>query len=249
MMRKLLEGKNAIVTGTARGMGHKMVEVFAMHGANVWACARTQTDEFEAYCKSLKEQYGVIVEPVYFELTDKAQVQAAVKQIRSAQRPINVLVNNAGITFNALFQMSTEEQINRVMNVNFVAPYLFSQYIIKLMLRTGGGNVVNIASSAALDGNSGRSVYGASKASVVCATKAMAEELGIYGIRVNAIAPGITKTDMISNMTDEVIQETLNHADNRQAGTVDDIANAALFLSSELSSYITGQVLRVDGGM
>ena len=188
-MKKLLEGKNAIVTGTARGIGHKIVEVFAMHGANVWACARKQTDEFEAYCKSLSEQYGVIVEPVYFELTDKEQVQQAVKQIRGAQRQIDILVNNAGITYNALFQMSNEEQIHRTLGINFVAPYLFSQYIIKLMLRTGGGNVVNIASSAALDGNSGRSIYGASKAAVVCATKAMAEELGAKNIRANSFRP------------------------------------------------------------
>jgi 3-oxoacyl-[acyl-carrier protein] reductase len=158
-------------------------------------------------------------------------------------------VNNAGITYNALFQMSNEEQIRRTMDVNFVAPYLFSQYIIKLMLRTGGGNVVNIASSAALDGNSGRSIYGASKASVVCATKAMAEELGSKNIRANSIAPGITQTDMLSSMTDEVIAETVNATDSKEAGTTTDIANACLFLASDLSSYITGQVLRVDGGM
>lgn len=249
MMKKLLEGKNAIVTGTARGIGHKVVEVFAIHGANVWACARTQTDEFEAYCKSLSEQYGVIVEPVYFELTDKEQIAQAVKTIRGSQRQIDILVNNAGITYNALFQMSNEEQIRRTMDVNFVAPYLFSQYIIKLMLRTGGGNVVNIASSAALDGNSGRSIYGASKASVVCATKAMAEELGSKNIRANSIAPGITQTDMLSSMTNEVIAETVNATDSKEAGTTTDIANVCLFLASDLSSYITGQVLRVDGGM
>jgi len=249
MMKKLLEGKNAIITGTARGIGHKIVEVFAMHGANIWACVRTQSDEFEAYCKSLGERYGVIVEPIYFELTNKEQITQAVKSIRNAQRQIDILINNAGITYNALFQMSSEEQIHRTLEVNFVAPYLFSQYIIKLMLRTGGGNVVNIASSAALDGNSGRSIYGASKAAIVCATKAMAEELGHKNIRANSIAPGITQTDMLSSMTDEVIAQTINATDSKEVGTTKDIANACLFLASDLSSYITGQVLRVDGGM
>ena len=109
--------------------------------------------------------------------------------------------------------------------------------------------MVNIASSAALDGNSGRSIYGASKASVVCATKAMAEELGSKNIHANSIAPGITQTDMLSSMTDEVIAETVNATDSKEAGTTTDIANACLFLASDLSSYITGQVLRVDGGM
>lgn len=248
-MKKLIEGKNAIVTGSARGIGKKTVEVFCAHGANVWACARKQTVEFDDFCKKMSEEYDVSVEPVYFELTDKNQIVNAVKQIRSSKKPIDILVNNAGITYNALFQMSNEEQIRNTLDVNFISPYLFTQYIVKLMLRNGHGNIVNISSSAALDGNSGRSVYGASKASVACATKSIAEELGSYGIRANSIAPGITQTDMLSSMTDEVINETIMATDSQEGGTPEDIANAALFLASDLSSYITGQILRVDGGM
>lgn len=249
MAKRLLEGKNAIITGSARGIGHKTVEVFAAHGANIWACARTHTPEFDSYCAELTKKYSVTVKPVYFELTDLDQVKAAVKSIMEDKQPVDVLVNNAGITYNALFQMSTKELIDKTLNVNFVAPYLFSQYIVKLMVRKGSGAVVNIASSAALDGNSGRSIYGASKASVICATKSMAEELGEKGIRANSIAPGITQTDMLSSMTDDVINETIMSTDSKQSGTPEDIANAALFLASDLSSYITGQVLRVDGGM
>lgn len=249
MSNKLLEGKNAIVTGTARGIGHKIVEVFASHGANVWACARKQTPEMDAFVAELSTQYGVWVKPIYFELADRDQMKAAVKSIMSEKQPIDILVNNAGITYNALFQMSNEDSINSSMDVNFVSPYLFSQYIVKLMLRNGGGNIVNISSTAALDGNSGRSIYGATKASVYCATKSLAEELGPKGIRANCIAPGITETDMLSSMTDEVIKETVMATDSRRFGKTDDIANAALFLASDLSSYITGQILRVDGGM
>ncbi len=249
MSTKLLNGKNAIVTGTARGIGHKIVEVFAANGANVWACARKQTEEMDAYCKELSEQYGVEVKPVYFELTDRTAMKEAFKSIMAEKKPIDILVNNAGITYNALFQMSNEEKIKESFDINFTSPYLFSQYVIKLMLRAGQGSVVNISSTAAIDGNSGRSIYGATKASVWCASKSMAEELGPKGIRVNCIAPGITQTDMLSSMTEEVINETVMATDSQRAGEPVDIANAALFLASDLSSYITGQILRVDGGM
>ena len=249
MSTQLLQGKNAIVTGTARGIGHKIVEVFAANGANVWACARKQTEEMDAYCQELSEKFGVSVKPVYFELTDRDAMKAAVKAIMTEKVPFDILVNNAGITYNALFQMSNEEWIDKSFDVNFTSPYLFTQYIVKLMLRKGSGVLVNVASSAALDGNSGRSIYGATKASVYCATKAIAEELGPKGIRANCIAPGITQTDMLSSMTQEVIDETVMATDSQKAGTPEDIANAALFLASDLSSYITGQILRVDGGM
>lgn len=249
MSTKLLNGKNAIVTGTARGIGHKIVEVFAANGANVWACARKQTEEMDAYCKELSEQYGVEVKPVYFELTNRTAMKEAFKSIMAEKKPIDILVNNAGITYNALFQMSNEEKIKESFDINFTSPYLFSQYVIKLMLRAGQGSVVNISSTAAIDGNSGRSIYGATKASVWCASKSMAEELGPKGIRVNCIAPGITQTDMLSSMTEEVINETVMATDSQHAGEPVDIANAALFLASDLSSYITGQILRVDGGM
>ena len=249
MSKKLLEGKNAIVTGTARGIGHKIVEVFAANGANVWACARKQTPEMDAYCKDLSEKYGVEVKPVYFELTDRNAMKDAFKSIMAEKKPIDVLVNNAGITYNALFQMSNEDKIKESFDINFTSPYLFSQYVIKLMLRAGQGSVVNISSTAAIDGNSGRSIYGATKASLWCASKSMAEELGPKGSRVNCIAPGITQTDMLSSMTEEVINETVMATDSQRAGEPVDIANAALFLASDLSSYITGQIPRVDGGM
>lgn len=249
MGKSLLEGKNTIVTGCARGIGNKILETFAANGANVWACARKETPEFEGNAKQLSEKYGVNIIPVYFELTDKDEMKAAVKQIMSAKLPVHVLVNNAGITYNALYQMSTIEEIHRTLETNFIGPYLFTQYIVKLMLRNKCGSIVNIASSAALDGNSGRSIYGASKAAIICSTKALAEELGDKGIRANCIAPGITKTDMLSSMTEEIINETVMATDMKRAGLTKDIANAVLFLASDMSSYITSQVLRVDGCM
>jgi len=246
---KLLKGKNAIVTGCARGIGSSIVEVLAENGANVWACARKQTPEFENFLESLSSKYDVVIKPIYFDLSDKDQMKIAVKTIMSEKISVDILVNNAGITYNALFQMSTIDKIQEVFDVNFISPFLFTQYIVKLMLKNKSGSIINISSSAALDGNSGRAVYGASKAALLCATKSLAAELGDQGIRANVIAPGITKTDMLSSMTEEVINETVMNTDMKRHGEPTDIANTVLFLASDLSSYITGQVIRVDGGM
>jgi 3-oxoacyl-[acyl-carrier protein] reductase len=245
----LLKDKNAIITGCAQGIGKAMLETFAANGANVWACARVKTDEFEAHAKALSEKYHIEIWPVYFDMTDHDQLKIAVKSITSTKRPVDILVNNAGITYNALFLMSTMAKLREVFEVNFFSQFLLSQYIAKTMMRQKKGSIINISSSAAIDGNAGRSVYGASKAAVICATRAMAAELGEYGVRVNSIAPGITKTSMLTSMTDKVIQDTILQSDMKRPGNPDDIANAALFLASDMSSYVTGQVLRVDGGL
>jgi 3-oxoacyl-[acyl-carrier protein] reductase len=245
----LLKDKNVIITGCAQGIGKVMLETFAANGANVWACARSKTDEFEATAKELSEKYHVEIWPVYFNLADHEQLKLAVKSITSTKRSIDVLVNNAGITYNALFLLSTMDKLREVFEVNFFSQFLLSQYIAKTMMRQKKGSIINISSSAAIDGNAGRSVYGSSKAAVICMTKAMAAELGASGVRVNSIAPGITKTTMLTSMTDKVIQETILQSDMKRLGNPEDIAKVALFLASDMSSYVTGQVLRVDGGL
>ncbi|MGA2105056.1 MAG: SDR family NAD(P)-dependent oxidoreductase [Methanoregula sp.] len=245
----LLKDKNIIITGCARGIGNIILETFAANGANIWACARTKTDAFEARAYDLSGKYEVEIWPVYFDLADHDQLKNAAKSITSSKRTVDVLVNNAGITFNAVFLMTPMTKVQEVFDVNFFSPFLFTQYIAKTMIRQKKGSIINIASSAGIDGNAGRSVYGASKAAVICTTKAMAAELGEFGIRANAIAPGITQTTMITSMTDKVIQDTILQTDMKRIGNPLDIANTALFLASDKSSYITGQVLRVDGGM
>lgn len=245
----LLKDKNVIITGCAQGIGKAMLETFARNGANVWACARMKTEEFEATAQALSEKYHVEIWPVYFDMTDPEQLKIAVKSITSTKRTVDVLVNNAGITYNALFLMSTMDKLREVFEVNFFSQFLLSQYIGKTMMRQKKGSIINISSSAGIDGNAGRSVYGASKAAVICATKAMAAELGESGVRVNSIAPGITRTSMLTSMTEKVIQETILQSKMKRLGNPEDIANAALFLASDMSSYVTGQVLRVDGGL
>lgn len=172
----LLKDKNIIITGCARGIGNIILETFAANGANIWACARTKTDAFEARAYDLSGKYEVEIWPVYFDLADHDQLKNAAKSITSSKRTVDLLVNNAGITFNAVFLMTPMTKVQEVFDVNFFSPFLFTQYIAKTMIRQKKGSIINIASSAGIDGNAGRSVYGASKAAVICTTKAMAAE-------------------------------------------------------------------------
>ena len=246
---RLLSGKNILVTGTNRGMGKQMITTFVANGANIFAHARTRTDEHEQFCRELADEFGSNVVPVYFELSNADEIKRGVKEIRAAKVPINGLVNNAGITHNSLFQMTSMDNLRDQFEVNFFAPFLLTQYIVKLMLKDKNGSIVNISSSAALDGNSGKSAYGSSKAALLCLTRCLSEELASSGIRSNAICPGVTGTDMVSTMPEYATKFWVDSTHLGRLGKVEDIANVAMFLLSDASSYITGQVFRVDGGV
>jgi 3-oxoacyl-[acyl-carrier protein] reductase len=245
----LLKDKNVIITGTNRGIGKAMVEEFARNGANIWAHARKETPEFTEFISKISKDYNVEIRPVYFDLTDYETMKIVVKGIMSSKIPVDALINNAGITHNALFQMSSQENLRQQFEVNFFSMFIFTQYISKLMAREKKGSIVNVASSAGIDGNPGKSVYGATKAAVICMTKSIAAELGENGIRANCIAPGITETEMLATMPENVVQEAMNSADLRRGAKPSEIATTAVFLASDYSSYITGQVIRVDGGL
>ena len=168
----------------------------------------------------------------------------------SAKEPVDVLVNNAGIIHTASFQMTPVDKMKEVFEINFFSQMVLTQYITRIMTRQKSGSIINISSSAAIEGNEGRTAYASSKAAMICSTKVMAIELGEYNIRVNAIAPGLTRTDMMRGSTPEnVLEDTLKRTCMKRVGRPEEIANVVLFLSSDLSSYMTGQVLRVDGGM
>ena len=245
----LLKDKNVIITGTNRGIGRAMLEEFAKNGAGIWAHARVETPEFIDGLNSLSQKYGVEIRPLCFELTDYDAMKEAVKKIRETKLAVDGLVNNAGVTYNSLFLMSSVQELRNQMEVNFISLFIFTQYIVKLMTRNKKGSIVNIASTAAFDGNPGKSVYGATKAAVAAMTDSIAAELGTSGIRANCIAPGITETDMLATMPEDVVREARESADLRRGGDPEEIARTAVFLVSDLSSYITGQTIRVDGGI
>ena len=248
MMERLLQNKNVIITGTTRGIGHTMLRVFAAHGACVIAHARKQTKEHLSYCEKVASDYGTLVYPVYFDLRDTTGIQAAVKQIRNLKIPVHGLVNNAGTGSNTLFQMTRMKELREVFEVDFFGPYLFTQYISKLMVRQGSGSIVSISSTSALDGNSGKSGYGAAKAALITMTKSIAEELGVSGIRANAICPGVVDTDAIRVMPDYIIEIEKKASYLGRLADTEDIAQTAVFLVSDYSAYMTGQVIRAAGG-
>lgn len=248
-MKGILEGKNIIVTGTARGMGRQMIQTFASNGANLFAHARTETEEHLTFCRETAERFHVQITPVYFDLRDTGAVKQAISMIRRTKLPVDGLVNNAGITHNSLFQMTSMEELRNQMEVNFFAPYLLTQYVSKLMIRNKKGSIVSISSSAAVDGNSGKSAYGASKAAILTMTLCISEELASSGIRANVICPGITDTSMLGTMPDYILESQVDAAFLKKAGKPEDVANTAMFLLSDYASYITGQIVRVDGGV
>jgi len=246
----LLKGKAAVVTGCNRGIGKAILEVFARNGANIWACVRRSDDRFADYVTKLESETGVTISPVYFDLADGEQMRAGVKTIMSAKQPVDVLVNNAGIIYTSLFQMTPVDKMKEVFEINFFSQMVLTQYITRIMTRQKSGSIINLSSSAAIEGNEGRTAYAASKAAMICSTKVMARELGEYNIRVNAIAPGLTNTDMMIESTPEdALESTLQRTCMKRVGRPEEIANAVLFLASDLSSYMTGQVLCLDGGM
>lgn len=245
----MLQGKTAVITGCLQGIGRKTMQVFAEHGCNIFACAYKQSTEFEEEIAELQEKYKVEIVPVYFDMSNNDSIKMVAKEIQKAKKPVDILVNIAGITRDAYFQMVTTEQMQETFQVNFFSQILFSQYIAKLMLRTGKGSIIFTSSITGMDGNEGQLSYGASKAAIMSAMKTMSRELGPKGIRVNAIAPGVIKTPMTEGLKEEVILEKLKKSKLHRMGTAGEVANLILFLASDMSAYITGQTIRVDGGI
>ncbi|GKW24086.1 SDR family oxidoreductase [Pectobacterium polonicum] len=245
----LLVGKNAVITGCLQGIGRATLETFAREGANVFACCQAENAAFNEYLIDLSEKYRVDIIPVYFDFLDENEIKKGVAVIQKSKKPIDVLVNVAGITLDAFFHMITMEQMKKTFAVNFFSQMFFTQYITKLMLRQRKGSVINVSSISALDGNSGQLSYSASKAALIAATKTLSAELAPQGIRVNAVAPGVIQTAMTANLPQEALDRQMARCELKRLGLPEEVAKAILYLASDASSYITGQVVRIDGGM
>jgi 3-oxoacyl-[acyl-carrier protein] reductase len=245
----LLKNKIAVVTGCNKGIGKSILEVFSKNGAQICACVRKPDRNFSQYISELSSKYGVIITPIYFDLEDTDSVKQGAREIIAGNKQVDILVNNAGVIFTALFQMTSSKKLIEMFDINLFSQMIFTQIIIKSMMREGG-SIINISSSSAIECNEGRVAYSASKAALISFTKTISKELANSNIRANAIAPGLTETDMMTQSTpDDVLTNTLERIPMNRVGRPEEIANVALFLSSELSTYMTGQVLRVDGGM
>lgn len=249
-MIKVLEGKNAIITGAKRGIGRATVEVFAKYGANVWACARKQDNDFEKDMRSVAEKYGVEIWPVYFDITSEEEVKQAIQLIRRQKKDVDVLANIAGIVGDkSSFVMSSIEGMRTVMDTNFFAVTMLSQYVTRLMIRKNKGSIIYVSSIAGLDGTPSQYGYAASKSALIGAMKNLARELAGNNIRVNAVAPGMIATDMGAEIGEDLKNQMLQRVIMKRMGNAEEVANAIAFLGSDLSTYMTAQVIRVDGGV
>ena len=245
---KLLEGKTALITGAARGIGKALAVKFAQEGANI-AFTDLVIDENGKETEKEIAAYGVKVKGYASNAADFAQTKEIVAEIHKEFGAIDILVNNAGITKDGLMMRMTEQQWDAVIAVNLKSAFNFINASLPIMMRQRSGSIINMASVVGVHGNAGQANYAASKAGLIALAKSIAQEVGSRGIRANAIAPGFIETAMTAALPEEVRQEWAKKIPLRRGGQVEDIANVATFLASDMSSYVTGQVILVDGGM
>jgi len=245
---KLLEGKTVIITGASRGIGKGIAQVFVKHGANI-AFTYLSSDE---KARALEEELSVNISKVKGYKSDASNFEAAQKlasDVLEEFGSIDVLVNNAGITKDGLLMRMSEEDFDRVMNINMKSVFNMTKAVLRTMLKQRNGSIINMSSVVGVKGNAGQANYSASKAAINGFTKSTALELGSRNIRCNSIAPGFIETEMTEALGEDQVQEWRNKIPLKRGGTTEDIANATLFLASDMSAYVTGQVLHVCGGM
>ncbi len=245
---KLLEGKVALITGASRGIGKGIALKFASEGADIAFTDLFDDENMAATVKEI-EALGVKAKGYASNAADFAQTEEVVAKVKEDFGHIDVLVNNAGITKDGLMLKMSEAQWDAVIAVNLKSAFNFIHAMIPVMMRQRHGSIINMASVVGVHGNAGQANYAASKAGLIALAKSIAQEVGSRGIRANAIAPGFIETAMTAALPDDVRKEWAQKIPLRRAGQVEDIANVATFLASDMSSYVSGQVIEVDGGM
>lgn len=244
----LLNGKVALITGAARGIGKAIALKFASEGADI-AFTDLRIDENGEATRKEIEALGVTCRAYASNAADFAETAEVVKQIHADFGHIDILVNNAGITKDGLMIRMTEQQWDAVIGVNLKSAFNFTHALVPVMMRQRGGSIINMASVVGVHGNAGQANYAASKAGMIALAKSVAQEMGSRGIRANAIAPGFIETAMTEALSEEVRKEWMKAIPLRRGGKPEDIAEVATFLASDMASYVTGQVIQVDGGM
>lgn len=247
-MTGLLQGKRVLITGAGRGIGLAIARQFAAQGAELWLNGRDE-EAITRMAEALGVEFGVPCIQLCFDVADPQAVKQAFQQLFGQTRQLDVLVNNAGVLDDALLGMVQQQQIERTFATNSYSTLYCSQYAARLMQRSGGGSIINMASIIGRVGNAGQAVYAGSKAAVIGITQSLAKELAVSQIRVNAIAPGFIDTDMARSLPPAKFDERVASIAMGRIGTPDEVASVALFLASDLSRYVTGQVIGVDGGM
>lgn len=244
----MLKGKNVIVTGATRGIGREIALTLAQNGANIAMNYRNLNSEVDDLINEIKS-FGVDVLAIKCDVSITDEVDNFVKEVKSHYNTIDVLVNNAGITKDGLILRMKEEDFDDVLDVNLKGTFNTTKSVSSIMVRQKYGKIINISSVVGIAGNAGQCNYAASKAGVIGFSKSVARELASRNINVNVVAPGYINTDMTKNLPDKVKEEIIKSIPMKKIGDPKEVANLVLFLSSNLSDYITGQVINVDGGM
>lgn len=244
----MLKGKKALVTGSSRGIGRKIVEVFLANGAEVWGLC-SKPSAAKADLESYAAEKGSAFHEICANVGDATELSEVVKNALVEAGNFDILVNNAGITRDGLsFRMKMEDWQN-VLNVNLTGTFVITQIVSNAMLKARSGSIINMSSIVGLHGGAGQVNYSASKAGLIGYTKSLAKEVGARGIRANCIAPGFIETDMTAVLKEDYVKAMIDAVPMKRGGKPEDIANVALFLASDMSLYVTGQVIGVDGGM
>ncbi|WP_339610607.1 3-oxoacyl-[acyl-carrier-protein] reductase [uncultured Planktosalinus sp.] len=245
---KLLTGKTAIITGGSRGIGKGIAEVFAKNGANV-AFTFSSSEEAALELENQLTKEGVKAKAYKSDAANYQQSQELAEEVVKEFGSIDILINNAGITKDNLLMRISEEDFDKVIEVNLKSVFNMTKAVQRTMLKQRQGSIINMSSVVGVKGNAGQTNYAASKAGIIGFTKSVALELGSRNIRCNAIAPGFIETEMTAKLDESTVQGWRDAIPLKRGGTPEDIANACVFLASDLSTYVTGQVLNVDGGM
>lgn len=245
---KLIEGKVALITGASRGIGRGIAEVFAKNGAHV-AFTYVSSDEKARALEQELEAYGIKAKGYKSDAADFKAADDLINEVVKEFGTLNVLVNNAGITKDNLLMRITEEAWDDVLRINLKSVFNLTKAAHRVMLKNRAGSIINLSSVVGVRGNAGQSNYSASKAGIIGFSKSIALELGSRNVRCNVIAPGFIETEMTGALDPKIVEEWRSTIPLKRGGTPEDVANLALFLASDLSAYITGQVINVDGGM